>query len=273
MRDGVHQVGFPQADAAIKKQRVERHRPALGHPAGGGMGQLVGLADDETVEGEAGIQRSPRQVLVRGALSDRLDGGLGGRACGGWARGGRRGPHGELDAVNRGSGAGELRADMVAVVALHPVAEKDRRHFEARNAVFQLRQLQRFDPGCVIMLADPLDQLFPNLPPGFIRHSLTCQNMNRCNPALPCSVPDEPLRPSRPIGRLRAKGTPACQRDGTTHAIPAGSPAVRHRVMGQLGCCLQIFDRKRKTQILWRGRRPIRAAASLCNPFMSPRTK
>jgi hypothetical protein len=57
MRDGVHQVGLAQPDAAIKEQRVERDRPAFGHPAGGSMGQFVRLADDEAVEGEACIQR------------------------------------------------------------------------------------------------------------------------------------------------------------------------------------------------------------------------
>ena len=62
MRDGMHQVGLAQADAAVKEQRVEGDRPAFGHPAGGGMGQLVRLADDEAVEGEAGIQRGARAI-------------------------------------------------------------------------------------------------------------------------------------------------------------------------------------------------------------------
>jgi hypothetical protein len=62
MRDGVHQVRLAQADAAIEEQRVEGDRPAFGHAARGGMGQLVRLADDEAVEGEARIQQpSSRQ--------------------------------------------------------------------------------------------------------------------------------------------------------------------------------------------------------------------
>ena len=64
MRDGVHQVGLAEADAAIQEQRVEADRAAFGHAAGGGMGQFVRLADDETVEGEARIQRGAGQLVL-----------------------------------------------------------------------------------------------------------------------------------------------------------------------------------------------------------------
>ena len=42
MRDGVHQVGFAQTNAAIKKQGVEGYRTAFCHTAGGGMGRSHG---------------------------------------------------------------------------------------------------------------------------------------------------------------------------------------------------------------------------------------
>jgi hypothetical protein len=70
---------------------------------------------------------------------------------------------------------------------------------------FRMRQLQRFDPGDVVVLADALDQLFPNLPPGFVRHSLTCQSRAGSNPALHLFVPSEPLRPITAEGRLRQR--------------------------------------------------------------------
>jgi hypothetical protein len=51
-RDGVHQVRLAQAHAAIEEERVERDIVAFGDAARGGMGQFVGLADDEGLEGE-----------------------------------------------------------------------------------------------------------------------------------------------------------------------------------------------------------------------------
>ncbi len=64
--DGVHQVGLAQADTAIEKQRIERDRTALGHPARGGMGKLVGFADHEAVEGETPVKRRARQLVRLG---------------------------------------------------------------------------------------------------------------------------------------------------------------------------------------------------------------
>ena len=60
--DRMHQMGLAEADPAIKEQRVERHAvdrrdAGLGDAAGGGVGQLVGLADDKILEGEARIER------------------------------------------------------------------------------------------------------------------------------------------------------------------------------------------------------------------------
>ena len=60
--DRVHQVSLAEADPAVQEQRIERyivHRrhARLGNPARGGVGQLVRLADDEILEGEARIER------------------------------------------------------------------------------------------------------------------------------------------------------------------------------------------------------------------------
>src|SRR3546814_3357672 len=53
----MHQVRLAKADTAIEKQRVERRRRRLGNAARSGIGELVRLADDKVVEGEAGIER------------------------------------------------------------------------------------------------------------------------------------------------------------------------------------------------------------------------
>ena len=57
MRNGMHQVRFAKAHAAIQKQRVERDRATFGNAAGGGMRQFIGLAYDETFKGKARIKR------------------------------------------------------------------------------------------------------------------------------------------------------------------------------------------------------------------------
>ncbi len=62
--DGVHQVGFTEADTAIEEQRVERHIIAFGHPAGSGMGQFVRLADNKIVEGEAWIELGQQSLFA-----------------------------------------------------------------------------------------------------------------------------------------------------------------------------------------------------------------
>ena len=64
MRHGMHKMGFAQTNTAIEKQRVKRNRPTLGDPAGGGMGQFIGLADDKAVKGKSGIKRGAGQVVI-----------------------------------------------------------------------------------------------------------------------------------------------------------------------------------------------------------------
>ncbi len=135
MRDGMHQVGLAQADPAVQEQGVEGDRPALGHPAGGGMGQFVGLADHKTVEGKARIQRRARPVFVGARAGARwLGRGFDRPRHGGGMRS-VQGPDREFHPIHRRAGTGQLRADVVGIVALDPVAEKDGRHFEPRDAV------------------------------------------------------------------------------------------------------------------------------------------
>jgi len=52
----VHQVGFTQADAAIKEQRVVTMLGIVRHLPGCRAGELVGLALDEILEGEGAVQ-------------------------------------------------------------------------------------------------------------------------------------------------------------------------------------------------------------------------
>ena len=63
-RDCVHQVGFTQANTAIKEQRAECDRATLGYTAGCGMSQLVRLANHKSVKGETLIQRGARKLAL-----------------------------------------------------------------------------------------------------------------------------------------------------------------------------------------------------------------
>ena len=76
--DRMHQVGLPQADAAVEKQRVVRAGGRLGDRARGGVGELVGRADDEGLEGEARIRaRAPAPAGAPAEPSRRRHGRLG----------------------------------------------------------------------------------------------------------------------------------------------------------------------------------------------------
>ena len=51
----MHQMGFAQADAAVQEQRIEQHAIGLGNASSGGVGELVGLADNELIKGESAL--------------------------------------------------------------------------------------------------------------------------------------------------------------------------------------------------------------------------
>ena len=54
--DGLHEMGFAHADAAVEEERIVGFRRTLGDGLAGGMGELVAAADDEGVEGIAGVE-------------------------------------------------------------------------------------------------------------------------------------------------------------------------------------------------------------------------
>ena len=66
---GMHQMGLAEADPAIEKQRVERHRvkrggAGFGDASRGGVSELVGLADDEILESEARVERRELRLVL-----------------------------------------------------------------------------------------------------------------------------------------------------------------------------------------------------------------
>ena len=102
---GMHEMGLAEPHPAIEKQRIKGHLVGFRHAAGGGEGQLVGLADDEIGKRIIGIERRADVLLpvgpgavAQGGIASRYTRGSsafrrpGGKNFGGGAvRGGARG--------------------------------------------------------------------------------------------------------------------------------------------------------------------------------------
>jgi len=60
---GVQNMGFPQADAPVKKKRVVGPSGILGHGHGGGLGESVGRPHHEALKGVFGVKLLAREVI------------------------------------------------------------------------------------------------------------------------------------------------------------------------------------------------------------------
>ncbi len=156
MADGMHEMGFAEPDPAIKIKRIKRNR-ILGfrHAAGGGMGQLIGLADDEIIKSEPRIER-------------RHQGGIGARRFG-HARGFvlkglvclRKADRGflrdtilaikrlysKIDAFDGAVGRAPELAKPVGVVVEHPVPKEPGRQRQRNGIAVNLVQFDILEPG------------------------------------------------------------------------------------------------------------------------------
>ena len=77
LRDRLQEVGLAEAGAAVDEERVVRLRRRLGDGERGGVGEAVGRADDEGVEGVLRVEAAalgPRLRCGRLARPGRLDG-------------------------------------------------------------------------------------------------------------------------------------------------------------------------------------------------------
>ena len=168
----MHEVRLAEADAAIKKQRVEADGAAFGDATGSRMGQFVGFAHDEGVEGEARVERCARHLIMVGATGGllgplRRSHGAGGGCLG---RGGAV-CHRKFHPVDLCTGGVHLGADVIREIARDPIAEKGGGHLKARDPLFEIEEFQRFDPGHIVVSANPLDQFLADQTPSLVRHS------------------------------------------------------------------------------------------------------
>ena len=139
MGNGVHQVGFAQTNAAIKKQGVERYRTAFSHTAGGGMRQFVGLTHHKGVKGKTSIQRRAWQFFVQRAGRARQRAGKGFLHLG--LGGGRIAANGKLNALHRSTRLLQFAQNMVGKIARDPIAEERCWHFKLGDTIRQGLQL------------------------------------------------------------------------------------------------------------------------------------
>jgi hypothetical protein len=157
--DGVHQMGLAQPDAAVQEQRVERHRGRLGDAPGGGVGELVGFADHETIELVAVIQGRAQRVAVDGRR----------RVLGpfGAARRHRRAMvrlDDHLDGAEGGILAPPEDRQLFKVVIDHPVAHESRGNGKGYPAARDLAEGHGLEPALISGFAD-----FRSQPPAYVR--------------------------------------------------------------------------------------------------------
>ena len=65
MADRVHQVGLAQTDAAVQKERIVGVRRGPGDGLRGGVGEPVGVADDELFKSIASIKVGDTELFKR----------------------------------------------------------------------------------------------------------------------------------------------------------------------------------------------------------------
>ena len=161
--DGMHQVGLAEADAAIEEQRIEWHGRGIRDPVGRRIGELVGLADDEILEGEPRIEHGAEEVSGRrviGVSAVEIDRG--------YRLGLDRPPGGPAIARSRQGRASTMIStplsgrilrlpegeQPIAVVGHDPVAHEARRHGHFHVLAANLQKRQLLQPVFVGGLAD-----------------------------------------------------------------------------------------------------------------------
>ena len=148
----------------MEEQRIERHPVQLGHAPRRGMGEFVGLADDEIVEAIARIERCAeiigrmRSVVHAMGRATRtrlapLRGGANGRLG---AR--QRRLHDNLDAGDGGVFPDPQGLQTLAIVGDHPVLEEAGRHRDSHAPPSNVGQRHRLQPAFESRIAEFLTQ-------------------------------------------------------------------------------------------------------------------
>ena len=171
--DRVHQMCLAEADAAVEEQRVEALRGGpLGNPPRAGIGEFVGLADDEALEGEPRLEGygqlvphlhsflRPHPVRLHdrsGALRRRRRRRRGQalrqpafrQAPFGRSARGQSTADPDIHPADRRVLAVPERVQAIAVMAAHPVAQKPRRQMHRHFVAVHRPERHLAEPGAV----------------------------------------------------------------------------------------------------------------------------
>ena len=157
--NGMHQVRFAHAHAAIKEQRVVSLGRLFGHGARSSMRKLIGLADDERIEGVPEIE------LVVAALKIQL-----GLLGGGNDRSGRHGFLFSADVLHLHGGSAHLVEDRLHNLAVSPsedLTENRGGDLNVDGIALAAVQPGRLEPGVVGVDAysglDEIEELVPDV--------------------------------------------------------------------------------------------------------------
>ena len=154
--DRVHQVGLPEADAAVDEERVVAFAGTLRHRLADGVRELIAAPDDE------GIERVVRAKIALVASGER-----GARAKFPRRRGGLLGSHVERDADRALGDRPDRALDQVAVVLVEPINVELVRNLEHERRAVELQRTEILEP-CLVGLArnapsNLLKRLFPKI--------------------------------------------------------------------------------------------------------------
>ena len=267
--DGVDQVGFTEADAAVEEQRVIRHARVVRHLDGGGARQLVGFTRHKTVEGQVGVDAA-LLAARRGADAQfrhaglRLRGARAGRAAiriacrgagGDWLfRQGQARIEHELHFRGRFEVLNGQRRDAAGELGLDPIELEAIGRSNAQLALFVVERDKRFDPRTELLRCQLQFQLRGTGLPEII-HVCLCEKVWEGVSILPCGH-----RVARPASR---EGSPHVTRYSTPdcESYPQARLLFLRGGVGRRVHKLRLIPRLSRCRQCWCGLWRRRAAA------------
>ena len=235
--DGVHQVRFAQADAAVDEQRVVKLAQAVSHMQRGGASHAVGRAFDQGVKGQRRVEPVFKNGL--GRVFGRIDSQRLGCADGFEFSGKHVGLDGCLTRCQRQLDGNRLARDFFqqgrdagCVLGAHPVKFEAVAHLHRRfGQVGRNADHQRAYPGVELLLGQFLSQMVNTGLPQLMAQATTHERLAHDRFGAECCCEAAPSR----LWILLILGTRNCSRGAklSTTRQPPRRPGVCLRRCGE----------------------------------------